>query len=226
MTAIRPELKDLLPPGMFVGVSLILGRRGRFLYGIRPARIESTRCLLELTGIGGGIEPDDESLWDGSLREAREEIGCDVAVRPCRLTQVVRGVGDVQSMELQDRCSPASVVYRGYKTPAHEPWHPQHRGEACLVVYSAQLLGEPVPSEELPYLIWLLPRHVAAAAQADVRLVDLLEDGAELVTNQAVPAGCWARLTDSQEALAIALGAGAEAFYHALCVPPPDDRVG
>ena len=51
----RPTLDDLIPKGVFVGTSLILHYKGRFLYGIRAPKTQSGPCVLELTGIGGGI---------------------------------------------------------------------------------------------------------------------------------------------------------------------------
>ncbi len=215
----RPRcLADLVPAGMFVGTSLILCRKGRFLYGLRPPRPEGERLVAELTGIGGHMEAEDRSIAAGALREAQEEMGCAVRLVPSTETVVAHGPGRVERMALAGGERPAAVVYRRYRTPPHEPWHERNQGEACLVVYLAGLAGAPHPAMELPALIWLLPAHIVATAQRDVPLAELLAQGAELLTDPArpLPPDLWLRLTDSQEALVLALAGAAQPFYEDL----------
>ncbi|MFQ5341398.1 MAG: hypothetical protein ACE5F6_07605 [Anaerolineae bacterium] len=71
---------------------------------------------------------------------------------------------------------------------------------------------------ELPALIWLTPQQVVDTARDDVLLCQLLDAGAELVEARpaSMPHTAWVRLTDSQEALALALGYEALSFYRAL----------
>ena len=208
-------LSDLVPKGMFVGTSLILRQGGRFLHGARPPRAEGPRQVIELTGIGGGVEDEDESLTAGVLREAQEEIGCSVRLLPCRETVVVRGQDCVEQVALQGEERPAAVVFRRYRTPPHQPWHEDNQGEACLVVFLAELDGQPWPAMELPALIWLKPAHILEVAHQDVPLGTLLNSGAELVEGGwgPLPETAWVRLTDSQEALVLALGDDALSLY-------------
>ena len=212
------RLSDIVPDGMFLGTSLILRQDDRFLYGIRPPRAEGSRQIIELTGIGGGIEDEDESLVAGALREAQEEIGCGVRLLPCLETIVVRNQDDVERVALQGSERPAAVVFRYYRTPPHRPWHEDNQGEACLVVYLAELDGQPWPTMELPALIWLKPVHILETARHDVPLNKLLSSGAELVESESglLPEQSWARMTDSQEALTLALGDDGLSFYWQL----------
>lgn len=212
------NIVDLVPAGMFMGTSLILRQDGRLLYGCRPPRVEGSRQIIELTGIGGGVEDEDASLTAGVLREAQEEMGCGVRLIPCRETIVVRGPDGVERVALEGEEQPAAVVFRGFRTPPHQPWHEDSAGEACLVVFLAELDGEPWPAMELPVLIWLRPAHVPETARQDVPLRHLLDSGAELVEGASgpLPETAWVRLTDSQEALALALGDDALTFYEAL----------
>ena len=215
----RPvNLSALVPPGIFVGTSLILRQGGRFLYGIRPSRLEGQRCILELTGIGGGLEPKDPSLSAGVLREAQEEMGCSVRLLPCSETLVVRGPACVERVRLQGEEQPTAVVFRRYRTPPHQPWHEENRGEACLVVFLAELDGQPWPTMELPTLAWLRPAYVVQTAQQDVSLRELLDAGVGFVEREpgCLPATAWVRLTDSQEALVLALGNQALSYYRQL----------
>lgn len=212
------RLSDLVPDGIFVGTSLILRRDGRLLYGARPPRPEGARLVVELTGIGGGMEADDASATVGVQREAHEEIGTGVRLIPCVETLVVRGVGRAETLALAGEERPCALVFRRDRTPPHQPWHESGRSEACLIVFLAELQGEPQPSAEHPGLFWLSPAQVVQAARQDVPVRDLLDAGAALLEREAgaLPSSALARLTDSQEALALALGDEAVAFYGAL----------
>lgn len=214
----RPLLADICVGSSFLGTSLILRRGGRLLYGMRPSRAEGARRVVELTGIGGGMEPQDASLAAGVLREVREEIERPVLLLPCHETLVVRGPGQVKRVELRGAARPVAVVFRRYGTPPHQPWHTQNQGESCLAIFLAELQGKPRPAAELPALVRLSPQQVVATAREDVLLSDLLDAGAQLVERQT--GSCdgreWVRLTDSQEALVLGLGAEALPFYQGL----------
>lgn len=219
------RLDSLIPANTFVGTSLILRRRqprtsksSKFLYGVRPPRLERSRHVLELTGIGGGIEEADTSLTAGVLREAQEEIGCNVCLLPCQETVVVYGPHHVQHLALHGGERPAAVVLRGYRTPPHQPWHPTSQAEACLIVFWAELEERPQPRMELPALLWLRPEQVVATSRHDVPLSALLGTGAELIecTEGCLPVTALARMTDSQEALVLALGEAAIPFYEGM----------
>lgn len=211
-------LSQLVPEGMFVGTSLVLRRGGRLLYGVRPARAEGRRQVAELTGIGGALEEEDDSLTDGVQREAVEETGCAVRLLPCRETVVVRGKERVEQVALQGEERPAAVVFRGYRTPPHQPWHEDGEDEGCLVVFLGELDGQPRPLMELPALVWLRPVQVVQTARQDVTLGRLLDSGAELIESESgiLSRTTWVRLTDSQEALVLALGDDALSFYEAV----------
>jgi len=211
-------LDDLIPAGTFVGTSLILRKGGRFLYGVRAPQTEGTRTILELTGIGGGVEPEDECVTAGVLREVQEEIACAVLVLESADTLLVRGPGLVERVTLRGRERPAAVVFRHWPTPPHQPWEARSEVGGCLVVFLADLQGTPRPAAELPALIWLTAEQVVDAARCDVPLRELLAAGATVIerVGEALPHDAWARLTDSQEALALALGEKAVTFYRAL----------
>lgn len=222
----RSRLEDLTPADSFVGTSLILRQGGRFLYGMRPIREGARQPLIELTGIGGGIEPEDETYTLGVLREAEEEIGCgdEAACRvhliPCVRTLVVRSQEEMAWAELRGPERPAALVFRRYRTPPHRPWDARNEGKGCLIVYLADLQGQPWPTMELPWLLWMSPEQVLRTARQNAPLRDLLVGGAELVLGATPPPpdASSVRLTDSQEALGIALGEALPAFYRSFGV--------
>ena len=208
-----------LPPDVFIGTSLILRQAGRFLFGIRSSKHIGDQQVLEVTGIGGALEPDDFSLTAGVLREAREEIGVRVRLLQCEETLVVRGPEQIEQICFSSPERPTAIIFRGFRTPPHQPWHADHRGASCLVIFQAELEGNPFPAMELPYLIWLQAEHILALAEDDMPIGRLLQTGAELITGpMGLPALDWlARMTDSQEALALALGKKTEEFYSTFC---------
>ncbi len=211
-----PTLDDLIPSNTFVGTSLILRRGDRFLYGIRPIMMAGRTQILELTGIGGGLEKEDESYTAGVRREAIEETGSDVTIVDCASTWIVPGRQQVEQITLTGDRRPAALVYRHHRTPPRQPWHPDNQGAAWLIVYLGELQDEPTPTMELPWLIWLSAAQVQQTAHDDVPLRDLLLHGAELITRPADPPpspAALTRLTDSQEALALALGERTVAVY-------------
>jgi 8-oxo-dGTP pyrophosphatase MutT (NUDIX family) len=208
-------LSDIIPGDIFTGTSLIIRREDRFLYGIRSPKMWHGQPVLEITGIGGGLEKEDESLSTGVQREAQEEIACEVQLIPVKNTLIVHGLEDVSSQALSGEEQPAAIVYRNWRTPPHHPWHPENHGSACLVIFLGKLLGRPRPVMELPHLIWLSAEQVLESARRDITLGELLAGGAELIpgTSTAPHPENQARMTDSQEALALALGDETPSVY-------------
>jgi 8-oxo-dGTP pyrophosphatase MutT (NUDIX family) len=230
------SLAEIIPADAFVGAGLILphpgpadNRRGstslqRFLFGIRPLRWDGTCPIAEITAIGGRIETFDASLSDGVQREACEEVGCDVRLASCSRTLLSRGPGELETTAIEGSEQPAAVVFRYYKAPAHQPWnapspgHPNYRPPSCIILFLGELTGEPLPSEELPTLIWLTPEQILETARRDVLFSELLASGTPVLRlREGYPADeHWARLTDSQEALALSLGDSAIDFFQQL----------
>ncbi len=211
-------LDEIIPDNIFVGTSLILRQKGLFLYGMRPKQNEGEKSIIELTGIGGGVEEDDENYSAGVKREAQEETGSRLDLIDCEQTLLIRGLNDIERLSLEGEERPAAIVFRNYRTPPHQPWHEQNTGEACLIVYFGELLDSPKPMMELPWLIWLSANQVLETAQRDVQLDELMGGGALLLSGDNEPPQTtnWIRMTDSQEALGIALGSSFVSFYETV----------
>lgn len=209
-------LAILAPLGVFLGVGLILPGSAGFLYGGRPLRLSPAGPLVELTSIGGGVEPCDASLDAAARREAMEEIQCNVRLLPSADTLVVRRPGQVETVSLEGNEQPAAVVCRRHRTPPHSPWHPQNQGETCIVVFLAELLNCPRPSPEIPFLARLDPETLTALARTDRPFGSLAAGWKMLAPSACPPADTVVRLTDSQEALILALGDRALPFYRSI----------
>lgn len=213
-----PDVYVLIPPDVFIGVGVILPCEGQFLLGIRPPKPGFSLPILELTAIGGAMEASDKSLSAAALRESREEIRCAVSFVSCHETLVIHDESRMEWVRVLGPERPAVVVFRHYRTPPHEPWHSQHKGRSCLILFLAELGGQPMPTNELPAAIWLSPEQILFVAQKDLPLQDLLDQGAGFLEMQpgVLPRDALARLTDSQEALFLALGETAVWFYKEL----------
>jgi len=205
-----------MPVGIFIGVSLILPVSGRFLFGIRPPKHFGNQTILELTGIGGGIEPTDASLSYAAQRETTEEICCQVHLNSSLSTLIVHSQEKFETVEIEGTERPAAIVYRNYRTPPHQPWYPEHSGSSCLVIFWGTLIGQPRPCGELPWLLCVTERQILETARRDIPLEQLLKDGAVLITDIAPSPqmNALVRLTDSQEALGLALGKRLISFYN------------
>ncbi len=144
------SLDSLIPPNGYIGTSLILRKADRFLFGLRSPRLEGTNKIIEATGIGGAKEKEDTSYWLGAVREAREEIDCEVRLLESKRTIVVRGADDVQMVKLSSPEKPAALVFRNHQTPIRQPWSLENSGSLCILVFVAKIIGVPRPAMELP----------------------------------------------------------------------------
>jgi 8-oxo-dGTP pyrophosphatase MutT (NUDIX family) len=209
------DVMRLIPEGCFIGTSLILPDQERFLFGVRRPKWFRNKAILEITGIGGGMEDRDASVLEGVQREAMEEIGAKVRLVPSEETLVVQSREKHTWVRPVGEVKPAAAVFRGYRTPAHRPWHPSQQGEAALLVFRASLIEPPTPAGELPALIWLSGQQILDTALQDVPLSALISGGALTSAREpeALPGEATLRMTDSQEAIAIALGQATLGFY-------------
>ena len=211
------QLSEIVPQDVFVGTSLIIRQGDRFLFGIRPAKRDGDEIILEVTGIGGGLEGSDHSFTAGVRREAMEEIGCEVRLLSCDPTLVVQGPKSTEWVEIRGEESPVAIVFRNYRTPRTQPWSQQNQGKACILIYLAELVDKPRPEMELPRLLWLSPDEILEIANQDVPLKQIVQSDNDLVPGASgwPPPGLL-RMTDSQEALALALGSETPDFYRRL----------
>jgi 8-oxo-dGTP pyrophosphatase MutT (NUDIX family) len=210
-------LSEILPGDIFVGTSLIIRHGDRFLFGLRPPKRDGDDVILEVTGIGGGLEDSDHSFTEGARREAMEEIGCEVRLLSCDPTLVVQDHKTIEWVEISGEKSPVAIVFRNYRTPTHQPWSEQNQGRACILIYLAELADKPLPDMELPWLLWLSPDQILEMASQDVPLQQIIQSNGDLILGAAgLPPPGLLRMTDSQEALALAMGSETTDLYRRL----------
>jgi hypothetical protein len=211
------QLSEIVPEDIFVGTSLIIRQGDRFLFGVRPVKKVGDDVILEVTGIGGGLEDSDVSYSAGVRREAMEEMGCKVRLFSFDRTLVIQGPEAAEWIAIKDEISPVAIVFRNYRTPAHRPWSEQNQGRACILIYLAELADKPRPKMELPWLVWLSPDQILETAHQDVPVNQIVQSSSDLISGKSEwPSPALLRMTDSQEALALALGSETPDFYRQL----------
>lgn len=221
------RLGELVEPDAPRASSLLIAQDGRFLLGCRPPLTERGRILLRLTGIGGWAE-GDESFSATVHREALEETGSDVRLYGWSRTAVVRSPDDVFAVAVTGEPAPVALVFRRFGTAPFDPWSERYSRVAPVAVFAGALEHEPsiAAQHEHPCFIWLYPEQMIALADSDEPLEYLLADGAEVVgAFEGEPRLALVRLTDSIQALLVALGPRAYAFLGdiARLAPPLED---
>lgn len=196
------------------GASLLVVEEGRFLLAARPPIVTADYTLINLTGVGGWVEPD-EGFADAAMRETAEEAGVNVELLDLHDTLIVHGPDAIEDVCIYGEVGPAAIVYCRMGTPPFEPWSDDYDSIVPVTVYAGSLAGAPVvvaPTEH-PFFVWLYPEQLMTLADGELPLAFLLSDGAKLIgdfrpDNDRV----IVRLGDSIPALLSALGPTAFAF--------------
>lgn len=208
------HLAELVEPGTARASSLLIVGEGRFLLAVRPPVQLRDRVLLRLTGVGGWSE-GDETFATTAMRESIEETGIAVRLIDLDQTLVVRSPEEMDLLAISGEVAPAALVYRRFGTAPFDPWSATYRSVAPVAVYAGTLGERPriTAREEHPFFMWVYPEQMMLLADADEPLEYLLADGAELVGPVQIDRQhAIVRLTDSIQALIIALGPRAYSF--------------
>jgi len=196
------------------GASLLVVEYGRFLMAARPPIVTPSRTLINLTGVGGWLEPG-ETFSGAAMRETTEETGVAVRLLNLHDTLIIHSPESIEDVCIVGELGPAAIVYCRMGTPPFEPWSDEYDAVVPVTVYAGALVGNPtvVAPDEHPFFLWLYPEQLIALADGELPLAFLLSDGAKLVG--AFDPGderVVVRLGDSIPALVSALGPMAFGF--------------
>ncbi|MEZ4522607.1 MAG: NUDIX domain-containing protein [Thermomicrobiales bacterium] len=196
------------------GASLLVVDEGRFLLAARPPIVTPSRTLINLTGVGGWLEPG-ESFSGAAMRETTEETGVSVTLINLHDTLIVHSPDVIEDVCIVGELGPAAIVYCRMGTPPFDPWSEEYDAVVPVTVYAGSLSGRPhvIAPDEHPFFLWLYPEQLIALADGELPLAFLLSDGAKLEgdfkpDNERVVV----RLGDSIPALLSALGPAAFGF--------------
>lgn len=196
------------------GASLLVVEDGRFLLAARPPIVTPSRILVNLTGVGGWLEPG-ESFSAAAMRETVEETGVNVSLIDLHDTLIVHSPDIIEDVCIVGELGPAAIVYCRLGTPPFDPWSDEYDSVVPVTVYAGALSGHPsiVAPDEHPFFLWLYPEQLIALADGELPLDFLLSDGAKIEGNfDADNTRVLVRLSDSIPALLAALGPTAFGF--------------
>ncbi len=172
------RLADFAPEGVEAGVGLALqDPGGRYLFFLAGRRHRLPPGELFYAGIGGHREPGED--WEAcARREAREEVGAQVALLSAAATWFVPREGPVRRVDLEDRPRPLALYEM-----IHPPGTPRAGKVYRIVVYRARLLGSlgPLAPDEVRGVIALTAEQVRGGLRRRPTLAGLLVGGARLL---------------------------------------------
>lgn len=173
------QIADFAPDDVEAGVGLALqDGDGRFLFFIAGTRHD--HCppgTLFYAGIGGHRESGEDWLACAH-REAQEEIGVDVTIRPAAVTWYIPHDRPVQQLNVSDQPRPWA-----FYEMIHPPQTPRAGELYRIVIYRAELLDSPrdLLLEEVRAVIALTREQVQQGPDHQPILAELLDNGAEIV---------------------------------------------
>jgi 8-oxo-dGTP pyrophosphatase MutT (NUDIX family) len=171
-------IDDFAPDDCEAGVGLILqDEKARCLFFMAGTRHNCPPGELFYAGIGGHREAGEDWLTCAH-REAREEIGTDVAILSAATTWHIPQHGPIQQVELSDRPRPLALYEM-----IHPPSTPRPGELYRIVIFAARLSGIPrdLPPDEVQGVIALTKEQVIRGLQRKPTLAELLGEGALLM---------------------------------------------
>ena len=164
-----PTLTDLVPGGGRRGAGIFARHEGQFLFvGERAQRAEGELACIR---VGGGCRPE-ESLADCAVREAREEIGCEVSLQHSHQTFVVDERIGMTAHSLEEAPAPLLVYTRPVPGESAPCYH--------NAIFSGSLAAAPRPGPEAETLLLLSEEALLALAEGPLSLSALEAAGARV----------------------------------------------
>ena len=194
------SISDFCPPDAESGVGLAIeGDDGRYLFFLAGTRHDCPPGERFYAGIGGHREPGEDWLACAH-REASEELGVDIEIKPASETWYIPHDGPSRRVLLVDRPRPLALYEM-----IHPPGTPRAGALYRIVVYQARLCGLPtdLPEDEIWAIIALTRDQIIWGPERRPTLAALLQEGAQIVA-RALPVEPGVRLYPLGTARALA----------------------
>jgi 8-oxo-dGTP pyrophosphatase MutT (NUDIX family) len=207
-----PCIADFFPQDAEAGAGLALQDSvGHYLFFIAGTGLHCPTGERFYAGIGGHRK-DGEDWLACAHREAREEIGTDVALLTAPVTWYLSQDGSARQVKLTDWPRPLALYEM-----IHPPGTPRANQVYRIVVYQARLRSLPrrLAEDEVQAVIALTREQVIRGPERKPTLADLLNEGAQIVA-QARPLDGRLRLYPLGTAAALA-----HVLRHEQGQPPP-----
>jgi 8-oxo-dGTP pyrophosphatase MutT (NUDIX family) len=141
---------------------------------------------LRVGGVGGGQEPG-ETIWECAAREAREEVGCEVALINSPRTYL-RETPDGVLRKARCRDEVAPLLFEWAERPDPAPYAPDLPSGPQL--YGAMFLGNPASPELQPADVeglLMMPPSAWPLVERGVKLRDAVDAGMSLLEREPIP---------------------------------------
>jgi ADP-ribose pyrophosphatase YjhB (NUDIX family) len=174
------SIADFCPQGAEAGVGLALqDEGGRYLFFVAGKRHRCPPGERFYAGIGGHREAGEDWLACAH-REALEEVDTDVDILSAPVTWHIPHHRPARQVEVTDRPRPLALYEM-----IHPPGTPRVGEVYRIVVYQARLRSLPrsLAEEEVLAVIALTPDQVIRGPERKPTLVQLLDEGAQIVAS-------------------------------------------
>lgn len=170
------------------GAGVLLFERGRVAATLTTDWLPEGFQGFRLGGVGGWCEPG-ETPWETAVREAREEVCCEIELLHAERSWLVLAAAPPSAIQAVERPAPFGVTrYRNALGP----------GDVYGTVFLARARGPLRPGDDVAGLLLIPP---AAWPQRETTVGELVEAGAELRGVVPPDSRVWAHPDDSTGAL-------------------------
>lgn len=138
------------------GVGLIIFDNNQSIFALSKPKYwtkEKNRTLISYGCVGGKVE-EGETILEAAKREAYEEISSDIDIISSKETYLIDLDLKVQQVKQKFKISPVVLYYVRYPGKPGDPSVKETSFIGKVHVFFAKLKGTPIPSSEVPAILW------------------------------------------------------------------------
>ena len=138
------------------GVGLIIFDKNQSIFALSKPKYwirEKNRTLISYGCVGGKVE-EGETILEAAKRESYEEISTDSDIISSKETYVIDLDLKVQQIKQKSKINPVVLYYVKYPGVPGDPSVKDTNFIGKVHVFFAILKGKPIPSSEVPAILW------------------------------------------------------------------------